>query len=105
MFHVSILQKYTPDPAHVEDWAEIIVDTDGTLEEGLVCIMDSQDLVLRHKTVRLVKVLGNTEGWRRQLGNVRTATYPFLFEDEGALSNIWNLNNYGICMSLCVWCV
>ena len=62
MFHVSMLQKYTPDPAHVEDWAEIIVDTDGTLEEGLVCIMDSQDLVLRHKTVRLVKVLGNTEG-------------------------------------------
>ena len=30
VFHISMLQKYTPDPAHVVDWGEIIVDTDGT---------------------------------------------------------------------------
>ena len=29
------------------------------------------------------------------------ATYPFLFEDEGAWSNIW-LEYYCICMCLCV---
>ena len=33
VFHVSILWKYTPDPAHVVDWGQITVDTDGTLKE------------------------------------------------------------------------
>ena len=30
VFHFSMLRKYTPDPAHVKDWGEIEVDTDGT---------------------------------------------------------------------------
>ena len=30
VFHVSTLRKYTPDPAHVVDWGQIEVDTDGT---------------------------------------------------------------------------
>ena len=46
VFHVSMLRKYTPDPAHVVDWGQIEVDTDGTFEEGLVCIFDSHDQVL-----------------------------------------------------------
>ena len=50
-------RKYTSNPAHVVDWGEIDVDTDGTLGEGPVSIMDSQDQVLQRKTVRLVKVL------------------------------------------------
>ena len=29
VFHVSMLRKYTPDPAHIVDWGEIVVDTDG----------------------------------------------------------------------------
>ena len=41
VFHVSILRKYTPDPAHVVDWRQIEVDTDETFEEGQVCILDS----------------------------------------------------------------
>ena len=41
VFHVSMLWIYTPDPAHLVDWEEIEVDTDGTFEEGPVCIMDS----------------------------------------------------------------
>ena len=41
VFHVSMLRKYTPDPAHAVDWGEIIVDIDETFEEGPVCIMDS----------------------------------------------------------------
>ena len=36
VFHVSMLRKYTPDPAHVVDWGQIEVDTDGTFEEGPV---------------------------------------------------------------------
>ena len=57
VFHVSMLRRYTPDPADVVDWGEIEVDTDETFEEGPVCIMDSREKVLRSKTVRLVRVL------------------------------------------------
>ena len=31
VFHVSMLQRYTPDPTHVVNWREIEVDTDETL--------------------------------------------------------------------------
>ena len=86
VFNVSMLRKYTPDPAHVVDWGEIEVDTDGTFEEGPVCIMDSREQVLRRKTVRLVRVLcqhfGVEESTREREDTVR-ATYPFLFRDEG----------------------
>ena len=57
VFHVSMLRKYTPDPAHVVDWGQIEVDTDGTFEEGPMCIVDSRDQVLQRKTVRLVRVV------------------------------------------------
>ena len=57
VFHVSMLRKYTPDPAHVVDQGQIEVDTNGTFEEGPVCILDSHDQVLRRKTMRLVRVL------------------------------------------------
>ena len=33
-------------PAHVVDWGELVVDADGTFEEGIVCIIDSRDQVL-----------------------------------------------------------
>ena len=62
LFHFSMLRKYTPDPTHVVDWGELVVDTDGTFEEGPVRIMDSRDQVLRCKTVRLVKVLWRHRG-------------------------------------------
>ena len=29
-----MLQKYTPDPTHVMDWGELVVDANGTFEEG-----------------------------------------------------------------------
>ena len=46
VFHVFMLRKYTPDPAHVVDWGQIEVDTGGTFEEGLMCILYSRDQVL-----------------------------------------------------------
>ena len=45
IFHVSMLQKYTPDSTHVVDWGKLVVDTDGTFEEGPVHVMDSWDQV------------------------------------------------------------
>ena len=86
VFHVSMLWRYTPYPAHVVDWGEIEVDTDGTFEEGPVCIMDSRDQVLRRKTVRLVRVLWQHRGVEsstREREDMMRATYPFLFRDEG----------------------
>ena len=62
LFHVSILRKYTLDPTHVVDWGEITVNTKGTFKEGPVHILDSRDQVLRHKTMRLVKVLWQHRG-------------------------------------------
>ena len=51
-----------------------------------MCIVDSRDLVLRRKTVRLVRVLWRHYGvekyaWERE--DTMRATYPFLFRDEG----------------------
>ena len=46
VFHVSMLLKYTPDPAHVVDWGQIEVDTNGTFVEGPVCIVDNRYQVL-----------------------------------------------------------
>ena len=62
VFHVSLLRRYTLDLAHVVDWGEIEVDTDGTFEKGPMCIMDSRDQVLRRKTMRLVRVLWQHHG-------------------------------------------
>ena len=86
VFHVSMLRKYNPDPTHVVDWSELIVDIDGTFEEGPVLIMDSWDQVLRRKTVRLVKVLWQHRGLEETIferEDMMRATYPFLFKDEG----------------------
>ena len=86
VFHVSMLQIYTPDLAHVVDCGQIEIDTDETFEEGLVCIVNSRDRVLRRKTVRLVRVLWRHCGveeltWERE--DTMRATNPFLFRDEG----------------------
>ena len=86
VFHVTMLRRYTPNPAHVVDWGEIEVDTDGTFEEGPVCIIDNRDQVLRRKTVRLVRVLWQHRGveestWEHK--DTMRDTYPFLFRDEG----------------------
>ena len=45
VFHVSMLRKYTPNPAHIVDRGGIINDTNGTFKEGPVRILDSRDQV------------------------------------------------------------
>ena len=86
VFQVSMLQMYTPDPAHVVDWGELVIDADGTFEEGPMRIMDSREQVLQCKIVRLVKVLwkhrGVEEATCEPEYTMRTR-YPFLFEDRG----------------------
>ena len=86
VFHVSMLQKYTPDPTHVVDLGELVVDAYGTIEKGPMRILDSRDQLLRCKTVRLVKVLWQHRGveeatWERE--DTMHTRYPFLFVDGG----------------------
>ena len=86
VFHVSMLRKYTPVPAHVVDWGELVIDADWTFEEGLMRIVDNREQVLQRKTVRLVKVLWKHRGvkeatWEHE-DTMRTR-YPFLFQDQG----------------------
>ena len=90
VFHVSMLQKYTPDPTHIVNWGELVVGADGTFEEGPLRIMDSREQVLRGKTVRLVKVLWQHRGVEEatwEFEDTVCANYPFLFDGEGAFSS------------------
>ena len=57
VFHVSLLRKYEPDPSHVLDWKDLVVQEDATFVETPVQILDSKEHVLRGKTIHLVKVL------------------------------------------------
>ena len=41
-----MLRKYTLDPTHVVDWGRLVIDADGTFEEGPVRIIDSREQVL-----------------------------------------------------------
>ena len=71
LFPISTLRKNTPDPTHVVDWGELVVDVDGTFKEGSIRIIDSRDQVFQGKTVRLVKVLWQHRGvekaiWERE---------------------------------------
>ena len=64
----------------------LVVDEDGTFEEGPMRILDSRDQVFRRKTVKLVKVLWQHRGveeatWEHE--DMMRTGYPFLFEDEG----------------------
>ena len=56
-YSMSPCFRSTPRIRLVVDWGELVVDADETFEEGPVRIMDSQEQVLRRKTMRLVKVL------------------------------------------------
>ena len=88
VLHVSMLRKYTPNPTHVMDWGKLLVDVDGTFEEGPVRIMDSWEQVLRGKTMRLVKVLWQHRGVEKvtwESKDTMRATYPFLFKDASTL--------------------
>ena len=84
-----MLQKYIPDPTHVVDWGELVVDADGTFEEGPMRIMDNRDKVFQGKIVKLVKLLWQHRGvdeatW--ELEDKLRAIYPFLFKDKGLFS-------------------
>ena len=74
-----MLRKCTLNPAHVVDWGELVVDVDGTFEEGHVCILDKRDQVLRCKTVRLVNVLWKHQGVEKATWEREDMMRPYIF--------------------------
>lgn len=62
VFHVSMLRKYEPDPAHVLNFEEIEVDERVLYMEHLVRIEDRKEQVLRNKMIPLVKVIWQYHG-------------------------------------------
>ena len=86
-FGIELHPSTSPISMTPHRMAPVEVDTDGTFEEGPVCIMDSLDQVFQRKTMRLVRVLWQQRGveestWKRE--DTIRATYPILFRDEGA---------------------
>ena len=86
IFHVSMLKKYTPDPTHVVNWKALVIDANGTFDEGPVHIVDNRDQVMRNKTMRLVSVLWQHLGieeatWERE--DTMRVNHLFLFKEEG----------------------
>jgi hypothetical protein len=56
VFHVSLLEKYVPDPNHIIDWSVIEVEHEGEFQVELTHILDSKLKVLNNKSIELVKV-------------------------------------------------
>lgn len=92
VFHVSILRWYHSDPSHIVSAEEIEVGPDLTIEEELVQILDRDVMVLRKKSVPLVKVLWHNHGLKKPHGSLRrrcssnTLTYSKQVNFEAKIS-------------------
>ena len=56
VFHVSLLNKYVPDPNHIIDWNVILVEPEGDFWVELVHILDRKVKVIKNKYIGMVKV-------------------------------------------------
>ena len=88
VFHVLMLRKYKPDPSYLLDWGDLVINEDVTYEERPIHVLDTQDQVLREKTIPLVKILClhhvmKKATWERE-SEVR-AKYPDLLILSGML--------------------
>ena len=93
VFHVSILRKYTLDPAHIVDWSDFGIDANGTVKEGPVHIMDSKEKIFLRKIIRLVKVL-----WQHIMKTLCVPGILSSLRTEVRGLFIWYLNDCCICM-------
>lgn len=90
MFHVSMLQKYLPDPSHVIQQQEVHFDKTLTYEEVPIDILDWQVKKLRSKDVPSVKVLWRNNSHEEATWEAEEAIktkYPHLFESR---VSIWS---------------
>jgi len=85
VFHVSMLRKYVPDPAHVIKHQPLGIQQDLTYEEAPICIIAQKVQKLRNKEIPLVKILWQQHSvqeatWERE--DEMRSKYPQLFDDE-----------------------
>ena len=57
VFHLSMLQKYIPDPSHVVPVEELEINEDVSYVTQLVAVVDRKKQVLRNRVIPLVKVI------------------------------------------------
>ena len=84
VFHVSMLQKYVPDPSHIIELATLRIREDLTYEEHPVQIVDRKDQVLRRRTIPYVKVQWSHHSEREatwELEETMRTQYTYLFEE------------------------
>ena len=62
VFHVSMLRKYEPDPSHVIDHSDLILDIDASFEVKPVRVVNHSERVLRGKSIPLVRILWSQHG-------------------------------------------
>ncbi|XP_073037568.1 uncharacterized protein [Primulina eburnea] len=68
VFHVSMLQKYEPDPSHVLDIFEVQLDPDMSYVESPVRILNRSEQKLRSKLIPMVKVQWEHRGVEEATG-------------------------------------
>ncbi|CAN6455602.1 unnamed protein product [Victoria cruziana] len=82
VFHVSMLQKYLPDPNRQIEQIDVQIDERLTVPEMLVRIVDEQVRKLRNKQILMVKVQWQYQGVQDFSWETRALMerqYPYLF--------------------------
>ncbi|WVZ50601.1 LOW QUALITY PROTEIN: hypothetical protein U9M48_001841 [Paspalum notatum var. saurae] len=82
VFHVSMLRKYLRDPEHHITLEPVTIEQDLTFEAHPVRILEESDRVLRHRTLKYVKVLWTNQTEREatwELESQMREKYPELF--------------------------
>ena len=82
VFHVSMLRKYEPDPSHVIDHSDLILEDDASFEVKPVRVVDCSEKVLRGKSIPLVRILWSQHGIQEETWELETemrSKYPELF--------------------------
>ncbi|XP_071909722.1 uncharacterized protein [Coffea arabica] len=85
VFHVSMLKRYYPDPAHIVQPEEIEIDEALTYEEKPVQVLDRKVKELRNKQIPLVKILWKNHGVEEatwEMESEMKTKYPELFSDS-----------------------
>lgn len=62
VFHVYMLRGYDPDPSHVIDHSDLIMEDDVSYATTLVKIIDKEEKILRGKSIPLVRVIWKHKG-------------------------------------------
>ena len=75
-------EKYEPDPSHVIDHSDLVLDKDASFEVGPVRVMDRSEKILRGKSIPLVRILWSQHGIQEETWEFETemrSKYPELF--------------------------